>query len=1020
MKSMRLDLVGFIVVVAGCLGLSANPAGGAGFDLDFTPVQYDLTTTSASFQLSRGAPQIDVSMYFSLRFSQPGKIFDTVGIESASVGAWSLELQPDLRLRFSIFAPGASSPFAEASGWHRFSTQEALTAGVEYWIFLDIINDEMLLLVTDNFNNQYYVFEHLPCKLANQPVYVGDYPGDNYLGEAYSIHSAFIGELEAYYFGPYTEVMDGPQLSESLIIGQAGGAKPVSGGVVGNADPQSNTPAGTPAAAVKAFLDAQASEDLELMMSYAACDSFSQKAEQAMRSVLQLISNKTSLTDVHFEERGTAYSKQGNYALVRCVHGGTIRTATETESALFGSMVLVKKYSDCWKVAHFFTDDLLNAELDYASRPAARRPSGLILASMQQAPAPQAQLLNEVELSRMLSAKLEQYYFDETKTAQSEFISLVGLFPFGGDIIAAVYTASEIVETVYKDLIPSITAGDRTMFVVATAQVGCGIFQIAMECTPGMDVLSDQWGVTLDNIKHNIRQGRAISSLRFKISVMDSEAPIKYLFLRPQAIYNDPQRGIKGIGNLPNVEFVSYDDLRFQPAPLKKIKINSDVPARFWRTLDFDIGFYYTIKESDSELMFKLARDAGYPVHSIPGITADNEVYIPVRMKTVTEKGPLVAGELSYSELQQDPAHQAVPVIESRGTPVLQRGRIVSGKGLERYLSFEITPTPGPNQTLQIQLDDAKGRLTRAVEIENAVYNAVEVVVPAANLNQRDEKERYLATVPMGTTTEMLVLGDTTGYPQPVIIGAPDSAWAVDDETIAKLSVSGKFPDAKLLIEGLKPGIAAVNYRLLVAKRGPDGIAGSELVDRVFYLKVANADWVLTDTQVELSTPQHKTEHNIVAGSAVAKRDWSGSFSGNPEAWVAGKVIWSSPPKSIPDKGGIWQLDGSVERTCQNPSGGGYSMIEMESTSVNLMFTDQWSFSSMPVSIGGLEWKATSASPRVQVKQEVNLDTCCVREKDRSGMSYTGRRVIYVVVILPGVNAHFKYIYEPTGKPGSK
>ena len=1035
-----LPLLLLVCAVAFTPSLAANPT-------EEYEVYY-LTGPAASYLMASGCPQ-ELTLFFSMNCQQPGVLFDTVGINSANQGDWIIRIDPQGRLSFSVYAPRTSSPFGDGSGWLRFFLEDRLAFNTDYYIHVEIEGGTLLILAVDDQGTENYIYEKLPVNLRSTSVYAGDYPGDDGWGERYNIHPAATALMIVFYFGPYVGDIYGPNTPATWIIPGSGididgTGEPVDNsgllatteedtadwgtagdwfeGVPGIEDLPADSgttsqppavtqspptvnfiPAAEPAAAVRAFLEAQVAEDIDRALAYTALDGASPAARQEARRVLEVIAAKTDSANLQFKDLATAYGRQGNYAIVRCLHSATVRTATETDSSTVGSLVITRRYEDGWKVAQFIVDDLMNAELEYRSA-VAQRTTGLVLASNQTGQAVSGELKSEAELSELLSTKLNNYYFDESKTMMNELFSIAGWIPIVGDLISNAYTLQQTISTIIYDLIPAYRSGDLGMYQIAKAQVASGIIQMTVEVVPFLDTVADQVGTVLDNQKHRIKQVRSMSRLKFRLQTADLDGPKKYLYLHNEPIYADPETGFK-TGGRDNIAFEYYDDRRFKPAPLKKIVFLSDTPLREWKTIGFDLGYYFTIKQSDSEALFAAATDAGFPVHAISGMIADYEVYIPMKLNTVTASGPLVVGEMPLSQLELNPQGTVALPIESRGTPILQEARLVTGSNHDRHLQFRITHRAGPNQTIQIELTRGQTRWTQPLEIENRVFNEIEGVL-VKELSPGENFPVNNAKIPRGEELVFQVFGDTRAAKlrPPMIQDLIQLDCGSADDTIASAEL-GDFPDGLLWITGKRNGLTAVGFRFMWANQ--DGV--NPIEDDIEVEVSGEGDWVLSDIEyIPDGTPGPEIIDQLKRRSVSGTYDLSQYY--DQEAWIRGAVTWNEPPASFPDKGGTWQLEGSLSSSCRIPDDIGAEEWNYDSRCV--FGLGIWGMP--PEGVNPQEWEADLLNPQVNISTVINMDEWCEPEAqtlDPTGAT-TGRRLLMVHVSVVGKTGYVVYCYE--------
>lgn len=172
---------------------------------------------ASSYLLLHGIPDQDVSGYMSISYQQPGTILDTVGINAAPQGAWSLSIDDAGQLSFTIYSPHRTTSFEMGNGWQRYVLPLPLQPGREYNLVLDIDNGNLMLILFDGDDEYGYIFEALPCALASGEVYAGDYPLDDHWGPGYNIHPAFQGDLHVLYFGPQIDDLTPDNIARTWV-----------------------------------------------------------------------------------------------------------------------------------------------------------------------------------------------------------------------------------------------------------------------------------------------------------------------------------------------------------------------------------------------------------------------------------------------------------------------------------------------------------------------------------------------------------------------------------------------------------------------------------------------------------------------------------------------------------------------------------------------------------------------------------------------------------------------------------
>mgnify|MGYP003879822577 CR=1 FL=1 len=122
---------------------------------------------------------------------KPGTILDTIGINAAPRGSFSLAVGPDGRVYFQIYDPKAQSSVKIANGWHVVTSTRKLQWGTPARIVAMFDRGTCSLYLDGKLEK----LVEVPTALSGKPVYLGDYPGDENWGPRYNIHQAMIGTV---------------------------------------------------------------------------------------------------------------------------------------------------------------------------------------------------------------------------------------------------------------------------------------------------------------------------------------------------------------------------------------------------------------------------------------------------------------------------------------------------------------------------------------------------------------------------------------------------------------------------------------------------------------------------------------------------------------------------------------------------------------------------------------------------------------------------------------------------------
>ena len=120
-----------------------------------------------------------------------------MGINAAANGDFALFCQSDGRLCWQVFAPQAQSAHRGTAGWHRFTSAEPFA--LKQWhrvragwgpggVSLEVDGEEV-------------VSDPVVLSLSGNPLFVGDFPGDNNMGAADAVHLSMVGKVKNLKFG---------------------------------------------------------------------------------------------------------------------------------------------------------------------------------------------------------------------------------------------------------------------------------------------------------------------------------------------------------------------------------------------------------------------------------------------------------------------------------------------------------------------------------------------------------------------------------------------------------------------------------------------------------------------------------------------------------------------------------------------------------------------------------------------------------------------------------------------------
>lgn len=160
--------------------------------------EYQLTSSSSSFAVGGGYPAAGGSVRLSYRWQQAGVILDTVGINAARPGDFSLRQLGDGTVTWQIYNPGVQGAHREPNGWHVLASSRKFEAKQWHRLTATWGPGGMKLII----NGEEVASDPVVLTLSGNPVYIGDFPGDDGWGAAYNIHPAMVGKVKGIRFVP--------------------------------------------------------------------------------------------------------------------------------------------------------------------------------------------------------------------------------------------------------------------------------------------------------------------------------------------------------------------------------------------------------------------------------------------------------------------------------------------------------------------------------------------------------------------------------------------------------------------------------------------------------------------------------------------------------------------------------------------------------------------------------------------------------------------------------------------------
>ena len=139
---------------------------------------FALTGPSSVGTLAKQYDRYRFGVKLGVTWTKPGTILDTVGINAAPVGSFTILVDGTGKLHLQVYAPAAGSSYKQSNGWHVLPSPVALKAGQYGEVTLTYEKEQWELRVSAS-GQQQTVALSLPVPLSGEPIYVGDFPGDN-------------------------------------------------------------------------------------------------------------------------------------------------------------------------------------------------------------------------------------------------------------------------------------------------------------------------------------------------------------------------------------------------------------------------------------------------------------------------------------------------------------------------------------------------------------------------------------------------------------------------------------------------------------------------------------------------------------------------------------------------------------------------------------------------------------------------------------------------------------------------
>lgn len=168
---------------------------GLSFGDNATEITANFTSDSPAFShvLIEKSPVTDFELTLAIAYDRPGVVLDMVGLNAAKPGTWAVVIDPDGHIVFQVYGPQFQSPWHTASGWHVMRSVRSVAPNTIAIVTMEVRGLDVAFTV----DGAEPLTMRLGQPLLDQPVWVGDFPGDDHWGEGHAIHPAFTGRLLA-------------------------------------------------------------------------------------------------------------------------------------------------------------------------------------------------------------------------------------------------------------------------------------------------------------------------------------------------------------------------------------------------------------------------------------------------------------------------------------------------------------------------------------------------------------------------------------------------------------------------------------------------------------------------------------------------------------------------------------------------------------------------------------------------------------------------------------------------------
>jgi tetratricopeptide (TPR) repeat protein len=622
-------------------------------------------------------------------------------------------------------------------------------------------------------------------------------------------------------------------------------------GTAADAVPSGNTPEDV----VHRALMGQVRGDAEAMMAEAALDLFDDNAREISRKTLGTVCAKLALSEFKFEPVATGYSTDGTMALTRFRYSVTAKVGGGNFPQAGGSMALLVKRGGGWKIHTIAADELLTLQVleetgglnapssdaqssllqmpgpvwpGHASMPQTGSPlqpprqilyavytgaaPPVVLAQSPPRAASRERLVDIKRVNDAINKSMLKWHVDEGKIARDEFYSAWGHVPIIGDVLSSGYTVTERINTVMNELPQDIKDGNVTAALTDIGITAWGVVQVAAEPFPGLDSLTDQVEVVIDQYRYHHVQRHNYYKVYRKVMNSNFRDDPKYLFLRYTSKYMPVE------GEARDVKQERYPEWTGRWPALKRLTILTDRWMRAKSPIVFDIALDMTVKRSESEDIYEAMKSLG-AMTKRSGSFDDQVARLEVRMTSLAARDV------------------------SSGAPIMTNFRL-AGKP---YAAYDLACNRGL-QKLVVEMKD--GSRTQPVDVDNLVLNAIagfQLQLPdgrkveSHKLNQ-DDRVSKAKLVPV------MAKQDKYRVEPPELTGLECLKAQVVGTDLMTVTNRGRWPQALLDIEARQGGIAVYEVGFAGAE-GASELKGGITFEIAGEAKKPGFEYVMTKIQ---------------------------------------------------------------------------------------------------------------------------------------------------------------------------